>query len=196
MKLLSLWEPWATLMALDAKKIETRSWATSYRGWLAIQASKLGLSQRDLREICSTRVFRNALGWEHSMLPMSALCGAFPRGKITAVVRLVDCPLMVQCHCGGSDIECVNCAGSGARLNGGHRLTLQERTFGNYEAGRYGWITSDLFRLPEPIAFKAAQGLCDVPDEIVAQITRQGWCCDPHITDSAAGARTGTLGLF
>lgn len=28
MKLLSLWEPWATLMAIGAKRIETRSWQT------------------------------------------------------------------------------------------------------------------------------------------------------------------------
>ena len=49
-KLISLWEPWATLMAIGAKRIETRSWRTPYRGWLAIQAgatAKLGRHKFD-----------------------------------------------------------------------------------------------------------------------------------------------------
>lgn len=40
MKALSLWEPWASLMALEAKKVETRSWYTSHRGPLLICAAK------------------------------------------------------------------------------------------------------------------------------------------------------------
>lgn len=40
MKALSLTQPWATLVAIGAKKIETRSWSTSYRGPVAIHASK------------------------------------------------------------------------------------------------------------------------------------------------------------
>lgn len=29
---ISLWQPWATLMAIGAKTIETRSWSTRHRG--------------------------------------------------------------------------------------------------------------------------------------------------------------------
>lgn len=39
MKALTLWQPWASLIALGEKRYETRSWATSYRGLLAIHAS-------------------------------------------------------------------------------------------------------------------------------------------------------------
>ena len=39
MKVLSLTEPYATLIKLGVKKIETRSWKTSYRGKLYIHAS-------------------------------------------------------------------------------------------------------------------------------------------------------------
>ncbi len=39
MKALTVMQPWATLVALGAKRIETRSWSTSYRGPLAIHAS-------------------------------------------------------------------------------------------------------------------------------------------------------------
>ncbi len=38
MKALTLWQPWASLVALGVKTIETRSWSTKYRGPLAIHA--------------------------------------------------------------------------------------------------------------------------------------------------------------
>jgi activating signal cointegrator 1 len=40
MKALTLYQPWATLISIGAKKIETRSWSTNYRGPLAIHAGK------------------------------------------------------------------------------------------------------------------------------------------------------------
>ena len=40
MKALTLTQPWATLVAIGAKQIETRSWRTFYRGPLAIHAAK------------------------------------------------------------------------------------------------------------------------------------------------------------
>jgi hypothetical protein len=40
MKALSIIQPWATLLAMGAKKIETRSYRTPYRGPLLIHASK------------------------------------------------------------------------------------------------------------------------------------------------------------
>lgn len=40
MKAITLWQLWASLLACGAKKYETRSWATSYRGPIAIHAAK------------------------------------------------------------------------------------------------------------------------------------------------------------
>lgn len=40
MKALSLWQPWASLVALNLKRFETRSWSTPYRGEIAIHAAK------------------------------------------------------------------------------------------------------------------------------------------------------------
>jgi hypothetical protein len=49
MKAITLYEPWATLVAIGVKPHETRSWPTSYRGPLAIHAGKsrdyLGLAE-------------------------------------------------------------------------------------------------------------------------------------------------------
>lgn len=39
-RLLSLTQPWASLVALGLKRIETRSWGTRYRGPVAIHAAK------------------------------------------------------------------------------------------------------------------------------------------------------------
>lgn len=40
MKAISLWQPWASLMAYGFKTVETRSWNTSHRGPLLIHAGK------------------------------------------------------------------------------------------------------------------------------------------------------------
>ena len=40
MKALSLTQPWATLVVTGAKRFETRSWTTTYRGPLLIHAAK------------------------------------------------------------------------------------------------------------------------------------------------------------
>ena len=64
MKALSLTQPWAQLIAIHAKKVETRSWPTSFSGVLAIHAAK-GLGpvggKRGLRELCATEPFYSAL---------------------------------------------------------------------------------------------------------------------------------------
>jgi hypothetical protein len=79
MKALTLRQPWATLVALGAKRIETRGWATHHRGPLAIHAglslASLGLAQQP--------PFQQALDGED-----------LPRGVIVAVVELVDCILI------------------------------------------------------------------------------------------------------
>ena len=40
MKAITIWQPWASLLACGGKRFETRSWATSYRGPIAIHAAK------------------------------------------------------------------------------------------------------------------------------------------------------------
>lgn len=61
MKAISLWQPWATLIATGAKQIETRSWATSYRGPIAIHAAKRKV-RKELIELAEWEEYRAALG--------------------------------------------------------------------------------------------------------------------------------------
>jgi hypothetical protein len=158
-------------MAIGAKKIETRSWSTTYRGWLAIHASKGGLGKRELAEQLSAPGFALALAGEQLQF-----------GMIVAVAKLVDCAPMCQCdECDGyggwyegSPIKttCPKCWGLGVGPRG-YLLTQQEHAFGNYEPGRYAWVTDKLGRLPEPIPYKARQGLYPLDQATTAAIQQQ-----------------------
>ena len=137
MRAISLWQPWASAVALGNKRIETRHWATKYRGPLAIHAAKRwGSEQRAFARV------EKALG---------RLPGRIPLGAIVAVCRLVDCvpteDLMAQRDAFG--------------------LRAVERLYGNYEPGRFGWILEDIRPLPEPIGFVGKQSFFSVPDEIL-----------------------------
>ena len=76
-KALSLWQPWASLVAEGHKTYETRSWQTNYRGWLAIHAARRW--KRDQQEIMRR--------WPYNALPLP---DPLPTGAIVAVARLVD----------------------------------------------------------------------------------------------------------
>lgn len=172
MKLASLWEPWATLMSIGAKRNETRHWYTLYRGWLAIHSTKGGLSMSELQAQCCEKYFYQALlqyppfaeAVQSSVRNKKWIREIFPHGKIVAVVKLHDCKMFVdtdQALVGHTEIRMLP-------------PDEPERSFGNYERGRYGLLTKDVFRLSEPIPFTSRQGkLLDVPSEIVAEIQRQ-----------------------
>jgi pimeloyl-ACP methyl ester carboxylesterase len=86
-KALSLRQPWATLVAIRAKKIETRSWSTAYRGMLAIHAAaKLPKNCRTLAQ--RSEPFRSVISqaafpedWEDRL----------PGGAVVATARLEHC---------------------------------------------------------------------------------------------------------
>jgi hypothetical protein len=42
MRILTLTQPWATMVALGVKRIETRAWSTRYRGALGLFAPPVG----------------------------------------------------------------------------------------------------------------------------------------------------------
>src|SRR5258708_38990702 len=56
---LTLTQPWATLMAVGAKKVETRSWPIRFRGWFAIHAAK-GFPA-DCQQLCFAQPFAGGL---------------------------------------------------------------------------------------------------------------------------------------
>lgn len=76
MKVLSIIEPWATLIKEKKKYIETRTWKTSYRGELYIHASKKKINRKDEHIIELLELIPNIeMGY----------------GKIICKGKLVDC---------------------------------------------------------------------------------------------------------
>lgn len=79
MKVISLWEPWASLIYEKKKRIETRSWQTTYRGELYIHASMKKVNLTDPKTDMLISLLENR---------------EMKYGKIIAKCRLVDCVYM------------------------------------------------------------------------------------------------------
>ncbi|HAU29070.1 MAG TPA: 2-oxoglutarate dehydrogenase E1 [Rhodospirillaceae bacterium] len=83
MKAITLWQPWAQAIALGLKRIETRSWATHYRGPVAIHAAKRPLPD---------------------MTPFAGIFPdgtAFPPGAVIAITSIEDCLPMTEAFISG-----------------------------------------------------------------------------------------------
>lgn len=153
MKIITLWDPWASLLSTGHKKIETRGWRPKADGCgvVAIHAAKGGLSQRDLRDTCDEPFFREALAeLPYHSAGRSGEYGVmhkFHPGHIIAVGLLVEALPTVSVGCLPGVFD------DYPELD-----TPQERAFGNYDAGRYGLVFTGVMRLPVPIPWKSRQG--------------------------------------
>jgi len=160
---ITLTQPWATLVAIGAKRIETRSWATDYRGPLAIHAG-MGLGPAGgvsgLLDLVTAEPFAAALA-AAGIRRIDQL----PRGAIVAVAEVADC------------VGTLSLSGtlfwSTPQGRAWPTLTDQERAFGDYSLNRYGWMLSDVRPLATPIPYRGMLGLWAVPDELEARIRAQ-----------------------
>jgi hypothetical protein len=156
MKALSLTQPWATLMWLGAKRIETRSWRTLLypdAPWIALHASK-GFPV-ECRTLTGREPFKSALRqpWQD-----------LPRGAIGGVARLTGCVpaahLIAQWQ------------------TQPHTQWQQEIQFGDYTTGRFCFYFREVIALQEPVAATGALGFWTVPlavtRAVCTQLERQG----------------------
>ncbi len=137
---ITLMQPWASLIAVGAKRIETRGWRTSYRGPLVIHAGRTWPAYAKAFAYTS-RVVRARLG------QLEAAAPAIPFGAIVAVGRLVDC---VPTESIITD------------------LSEEERALGNYAPGRWAWRLADVRPVTPPIPARGAMGLWDYHGAIPA----------------------------
>lgn len=166
MKALTLTQPWATLVAVGAKKIETRGWSTSYRGPLLIHAGK-GLGpvggQRGLVELCQGEPFASVLAMHGIAWGNLVLRSQMPLGAIVAAARLVACEPTERGHLAAS-----------VEVDGMQwEFTDQERAFGDYTPGRYAWLLADVKPLAQPVPCKGALSLWTPPADILAKVLVQ-----------------------
>jgi len=132
MKGISLWEPWASAIAWDLKRIETRGWLTPYRGPLAICAARTTLHAGFIHDPSVRRYFESVGITRVDRLPFGHIVAVARLNQIYPVEHLTN-------------------------------ISEQERAFGNYDAGRFGWDLADLRRLKTPIPFRGMQGLFRIP---------------------------------
>jgi hypothetical protein len=135
MKALTLTQPWASLMYLGRKSIETRSWSTKYRGLLVIHAAK-GFPKW-ARETCAEPEFAQALG--------GATAASLPLSRGLCVVRIIDC------------IPTEDIADD-------YLEQFNEKPFGDYSPGRYAWVTEFVRPLNDDRIIRGALGLWEWPE--------------------------------
>lgn len=156
MKGLTLTQPWATLVAIGAKKWETRSWQTYYRGPILIHAA--ANFPKSAKVLCAQPVFEEPL-----MLSLrenkaghfyiaDVIKDKMPLGQIIAIgylARCVRCPEVMD------------------------TLSFEERQFGHYTAIRYAWEIKDVVALRQPIRHKGILGLWNVDADLNNRVCQQ-----------------------
>ena len=161
MRVLTLYEPWATLVVYGHKKIETRSWLRNIKGDLLIHAGKKWTTYQ--KEVCQIPEFAEALksiGLTRRDLEKNL-------GKILGKVNVL----------GGYPIQDVN-PGFYVNLT---KIRMPELMFGGYSAGRFGYIMEDPRILKIPIPATGHQGTFnfEAPDEslyVEKIVAREGEC--------------------
>jgi hypothetical protein len=129
-------EPYATLIALKEKKIETRSWKTKYRGRIAIHASKN--MNKESKLDCKIPEYLVILSPKYVQLVNDKkMTYHFNFGKVVAFTDLVDCVKMQALY------------EDHAVLENGMIIKGNELLFGNFEPGRYAWILENVVGVEE-----------------------------------------------
>lgn len=146
-KAITVYDPWASLIALGEKKIETRGWYTKYRGPIAIHAGK-----KYAGDISFQEPFFTALAPQHSRLgdAPGKVGISYHLGCILAICNLVDCINI-------DSIGKLDGMPVWAHLENGQMIEGNELAFGDYTPGRYAWILEDVRRLAEPIPVRGRQ---------------------------------------
>lgn len=173
MKALTLHQPWASLIAIGAKRIETRSWSTSYRGPLAIHAAAhvpaggLGYvpGRVNAVEILRAGGVLGGADMDHRRPASWMECKyRLPLGAVVATCRLVDVvPTDLNAPSEHHDRW-----GYYVRHDGVLFLGTQEFAFGDFTRGRYAWLLADVKPLDPSVPAKGRQGLWDIDLEAAA----------------------------
>lgn len=135
-KCLTLTQPWASLMAIGAKTIETRSWKVPVDSWglIGIHAGKglADMTEFDFAELCNRDPFATALAHGGYMDARE-----LPRGAILAIANIAWIkPTTFE-----------------------NPPEEPERSFGNYAPGRYAWHIDHVMPLPRPVLARGYQSL-------------------------------------
>lgn len=167
MKAITLWQPWASLLACGVKQFETRSWATSYRGPIAIHAAQKPF-YKVLKELFPLHEWkyspdysakRKFVDYISRFVDIDTLC----YGAVIATAELVDCHKIVIY--GGRGISGDGQGWLDVDGKGIYEPPEQELRLGNWTLGRYAWEFANIQILDEPIPAKGGQRIWNWREE-------------------------------
>lgn len=154
MKALTVWQPWASLIAVNAKRYETRSWFTRYRGAIAIHAASRSIRETlRMLDYGAMQIMATALGLDAPEDLMQLATGC-----VIATAKLTGCHSITR-H---PNHEFPILRRKMSRNEMGI-VTIEdpERLFGDYTPGRYAWELEKVKMLREPVVVAGHQGLWD-----------------------------------
>ncbi len=144
MKTLSLLQPWATLVVMGVKQIETRSWSTAYCGPLLIHASKGKAGE----------IFAHEPPFKKYITDFKQLPFGYIIGKVTLtdVIRI-----------GTGDLSHTN----DEMMN---KLTMEEKAFGDYTPGRFAWILKNPVVFETPLGARGSLTLWEFDVSLIKEL--------------------------
>lgn len=137
MKAITIWQPWASLLVSGKKLYETRSWATSYRGPIAIHAAKRPV-RRTIDALAEGNLWETLALFE-SLFPGSGELVQLSTGAIVGKALLVRCNLIDEAFLA--------------------TLTPMELALGDFTLGRYAWEFHGMIPVELAVPTKGMQGL-------------------------------------
>jgi activating signal cointegrator 1 len=197
---LTLWQPYASLVACGAKTIETRGQRTNYRGRIAIHASSVPQAMEPAT--VALPAIHDAL-WPHlgfTTRPMPAdVRQRLPRGAIVATAELVGCvPIVAD----PAARNCVDARRGGAALrlddpDDGEVCTdiTAQVPFGDYTPGRWAWLLADRQPTTERCPWCWGDGGFQEDSMILYGVPGGSDWSDPCPVCNPRGRRTEPLGV-
>ena len=164
MRALTIYQPWASLIAAGVKQYETRNWATKHRGPIAIHA---GLKKYNDYGFLGDEVINKM---EAALIASgkSYLIFDLPFGAVIATAELVGCWEIAEDPEG--PFLCVEWDGK----NGDHELIVKgdELLFGDWTPGRYAFELLNVKLLSTPVYCRGKQGIWNIGEDLYEQVKR------------------------
>lgn len=165
MKALTLYQPWASLIAAGVKTIETRSWPTRHRGPIAIHAAKTVPAGWNAEGIALIERYKDELRRVGALVKLDD--GSFdlllPAGAVVAVANLWACG-DYSVHTGLLNL---------ANPSGLAHISDDDNRCGSFGPGRFGWVLDNIVALPEPVPVRGKQGLWQLTPREASEVLTQ-----------------------
>ena len=173
MKAITLHQPWATLVALGIKTIETRSWATRHRGRVVVHAAKKLPTPRVIGDWEVHRPGRREHYWRVRPTDAPWPQPPLPLGAVVATATIVDVlPMAMYVRSVDGERAHDNVLSIDRSIfddrptllsvpdtDGGWRDVSDQLPYGDFEDGRFAWMLEDIQMVTPAIHTNGRQGL-------------------------------------